>query len=107
MPSPVYHVVMHAPGPKWQEGTAFGDQPGIRGHVAHWMALLTEGALAHGGPFLDDSGGMMVARLDAEQAEAFAAQDPAVKEGVLTYSIRPWLDAMGSMRVRVTDEDAD
>lgn len=45
------------------------------------------GRLALGGPFLDDSGGMMV-------AVPVAAEDPAVKSGLLRYTVRPWLVAM-------------
>lgn len=99
MPAPIYHVILHAPGPRWQEGVAFGEQPGIRAHVAHYMALLTGGHLAHGGPFLDDSGGVMVTRLTREDAEAFAAEDPCVKDGTLVFQVRPWLDAMGAIKL--------
>ena len=39
---------------------------------------------------------MMVATKDVSQAEldAFAADDPAVRSGLLIYEVRPWLTAM-------------
>ena len=46
-----------------------------------------------GGPFLDDDGGgMMVAAagVGADDLAAFAAADPTVASGLLTFRIRPW-----------------
>jgi uncharacterized protein YciI len=69
------------------------------------MGLLARGGLAHGGPFLDDAGGIMVTRLSAPDAEAFASEDPCVRSGVLAFAVRPWLDAMGAMTLRVGKDD--
>lgn len=98
MPAPaVQWVVFHRPGPAWQPGVDFREQPGVREHVAHYRTLHGLGKLALGGPFLlPDAGGLMVATPDVTQAEleAFAAADPAVQSGLLTFEVRPWYVAM-------------
>lgn len=50
------------------------------------------GRLALGGPFLDDSGGMMVAVPAVTRQEL--EEDPAVKSGLLRFTLRPWLVGM-------------
>lgn len=96
-PPSIRYVVFHRPGPKWQYGVNFREQDGVREHVEHYLKFHQEGKLELGGPFLlHDVGGMMVATKDVSQAELelFAAQDPAVRSGLLLYEIRPWLTAM-------------
>lgn len=93
----VRYVVIHQPGPQWQYGLDFREQQGVGQHVQHYLKLHEQGKLELGGPFLlQDAGGMMVATRDVSQAEleAFAASDPAVQAGLLTYEVRPWLTAM-------------
>ena len=96
-PRPVRYVVFHTPGPKWQQGIDFREQDGVGEHAQHYLKLHKQGKLELGGPFLSkDAGGMMVATKDVSQAEldAFAADDPAVRSGLLVYEVRPWLTAM-------------
>lgn len=93
----VKHVVFHAPGPKWQHGVDFREQPGVMEHVQHYAQMLEQGKLFMGGPFTDaDSGGMMIATeaVSREELEAFAAEDPAVQKGLLTYQVKTWYVAM-------------
>jgi hypothetical protein len=42
------------------------------------------------------SGGMMIPEAGASESEirTFAAQDPAVKSGLLVFEIRPWMPAL-------------
>jgi uncharacterized protein YciI len=94
---PVRYVVFHKPGPKWQHGVDFREQDGVGEHVQHYLKLHKQGKLELGGPFLlQDAGGMIVATRDVSQDEldAFAADDPAVRSGLLIYEVRPWLTAM-------------
>jgi uncharacterized protein YciI len=92
----IQYVVFHKPGPKWQKGVDFRQQPGVEDHVAHYMKLYNDGRLAMGGPFLDNTGGMMIAALGETQdsLSKFAAEDPAVKSGLLTFEVKPWFVAM-------------
>ena len=91
------NVVFHAPGPKWKHGVDFREQPGVMEHVQHYAQLFEEGKLFKGGPFTDaDSGGMMIATEDVSREELteFAAKDPAVQKGLLTFEVKTWYVAM-------------
>lgn len=92
----IRYIIIHKPGPKWKLDTDIMDQPGIGDHVAHWGKLNRQGKLAMGGPFLDGSGGLMIpaAGMTKKEIEQFAQQDPAVKSGLLTFEVKPWLVAM-------------
>lgn len=93
----VRYVVIHAPGPRWERGRPTREQPGVQAHVAHYRALLEAGKLDLGGPFLDEvAGGMMVPVADLTETEIrdYAASDPAVLDGLLTFEVRPWLIGM-------------
>lgn len=90
-------VVFHRPGPKWQKGVDFREQPGVMEHVKYYREWYEQGKLEMGGPFLvPDSGGMMipVAGLSQEEVTRFAAADPAVGTGLLEFEVRPWYVAM-------------
>ncbi len=55
------------------------------------MALREGGSLILGGPFADDSGGMIIVRAaDPSTAAAMVSKDPAVVTGVLRADIHPW-----------------
>jgi len=92
----VRFVVIHTPGPSWKKGVDFREQDGVREHVEHYRKLKEEGRLAMGGPFLDDSGGMMLAAEGEtkESLEEFAARDPAVVSALLRFEVKPWYVAM-------------
>lgn len=96
-PRDVRFVVLHSPGPAWQAGRSVFEQPGIRDHIDHYRRLLDQGKLALGGPHLDArGGGMMIpaAGVAEEEIRQFAAQDPAVRSGLLLVEVRPWLIGM-------------
>ncbi len=94
---PVRFVVVHAPGPLWKKGISFREQPGVGDHVRFMAGLAERDQLVMGGPFLDDSGGMAVLRVaDAAEARRIAETDPAVRSGLLTFTVRPWLVPMGA-----------
>ena len=94
---PSHFVVVHMPGPRWKAGVALFEQDGLDLHVAHYRTLLAADKLLIGGPFLDErSGGFMIAAPGVDEVElrAFAADDPAVRSGLLTFELRPWLAGM-------------
>ncbi|HVJ52377.1 MAG TPA: YciI family protein [Aliidongia sp.] len=96
---PDHFVLIHAPGPAWKPGVPFREQHEVMEHVRYMRQFLDSGALVMGGPFLDDSGGMMIMRgpsLDA--ATALAEADPTVGSGLLTVTVRPWLPVMQGER---------
>ena len=61
--------------------------------------FLEKGTLVMGGPFLDDSGGMMVMNASPADAKAAAEGDPAVKAGLLKVVVRPWMVPMSSVEL--------
>lgn len=93
----IRYVVFHRPGPAWQPGRSMFEQPGVRGHVAHYRQWLDAGKLELGGPHPDAAGGGMmvpVAGIAEEDVRRFAAEDPAVLDGTLVAEVRPWLIGM-------------
>jgi uncharacterized protein YciI len=91
---PTQFVVVHSPGRAWKAGVPAFEQEGLQLHVAHYADLLKLGKLVMGGPFLDArSGGIMIAEpgVSEQELREFAAEDPAVKSGLLTFEVRPWL----------------
>jgi len=93
----VRYIILHKPGPAWQLGIDFREQPGVREHVEHYGAMQTRGLLEMGGPYLTpDSGGMMipVSGISEEEIRRIAEADPAVRRGLLEVEVRPWYVAM-------------
>lgn len=93
----IRYVVIHHPGPRWQAGVPLFEQQGLQAHVEHYRQLLAQGKLALGGPFLDAAaGGMMIPTAGQDEAEirAFAAADPAVISGLLSFELRQWMVGM-------------
>jgi len=63
-------------------------------HRAHWRQFIDAGTLLMIGPFSDREGAMGIFTTRAA-AEAFAAGDPFVRNGVVTsWQIREWLEAI-------------
>jgi uncharacterized protein YciI len=92
---PTYFVLSHTPGRIWDHGKAFRNQPGIDQHVAYWSGYADKGQIVLGGPFLDNSGGMMILDVPTpEAAHAMAEADPTVKSSLLAVTVRPWLAAL-------------
>ncbi len=90
-------VVVHHPGPKWAADVPLFQQDGLQAHIEHYRTMFADGRLALGGPFFGPGAvGMMIpeAGVTREEMEAFAAADPAVHAGLLTFEVREWLVGM-------------
>ena len=75
----------------------FREQPGVVDHIQYMIALSKEGVLAAGGPFLDDSGGMMISTIsDLSRATEIACKDPAVIAGLLQVEVKSWMIPISS-----------
>ncbi len=92
----IYQVLFHSPGEKWIDSLSFQKQPGVIEHVNYMATFLQSKKLVEGGPFLDNSGGMMVLSGTTEEAEKIANEDPAVKSGLLKVTVRPWMVVMST-----------
>jgi uncharacterized protein YciI len=84
-------VLFHSPGKQWVDSLSFNEQPGIDEHVNYYAGLLEKNKLHEGGPFLDNSGGMMILNVNKPDAEKIANDDPAVKKGLLKVEVKQWL----------------
>jgi len=69
-------------------------------HLAHVMSAVERGELQLGGPLVDpmDGANVLLFRCDsAAFAEAFAAADPYVKNGIVNqWHVRAWQTVVGS-----------
>lgn len=93
----IRHILIHSPGPNWKPGAPIFEQEGVQQHVEFFRALLKDGRIEMGGPFLDPTaGGMMIPTAGQTEAQivAFANADPAVASGLLQVEVRPWLVGM-------------
>ena len=68
-----------------------------RAHLLNMDAMAKSGKLAVAGPVLEgsDLAGIFVFTVGAEEADALAASDPAVKAGKMTVERHPWMVAEG------------
>lgn len=84
-------AVIYAPGPNWISGIPVTAQ-NLTTHQQYMKELHESGKLVSAGPFLDElSGGMAILQLaDSDETNEIIRNDPAVREGVLKASLRPW-----------------
>lgn len=72
-----------------------------RGHLAYMDELHKQGKLLMAGPFMEDGDwrGIVVYRVaSVADAQALAANDPAVKAGRLVLEARPWMTLKGILK---------
>ena len=85
------YVVLVKRGPRWVAGKSVEEQA-LGNHGRYLQEQMTKGALQLAGPFLDDSGGLILYNArDEAQVRAVAEHDPGVVDGILAVeSIRPF-----------------
>jgi len=85
------YIVLLKRGPRWVAGKSVEEQA-LGNHGRYLHEQMTKGALQLAGPFLDDSGGLILYNArDEPEARAIAEDDPGVVAGILAIdSIRPF-----------------
>ena len=85
------YIVLLKRGPSWVAGKPAGEQA-LGKHGRYLQEQMTKGALQLAGPFLDDSGGLVLYQArDEAEVRAIAEHDPGVEDGILAVeSIRPF-----------------
>ena len=87
---PISYIALYRPGPNWLAGKPLKDQP-LKAHLDYLLGLHERGKLTMGGPFADESGGLVVFSCEnSGEADAMLTEDPAVIEGVLVGDIKQW-----------------
>src|SRR5215475_14254862 len=80
------YVVLLKRGPKWVAGKPAGEQA-LGNHGRYLQEQMTKGALQFAGPFLDDSGGLILYNArDGAEVRAIAEHDPGVVDGSWRWS---------------------
>jgi hypothetical protein len=85
--------IFHSPGPKWQGGGIFQEQPEdiIKEHMYHSAKFQEQGKLLLDDPFTDiDSSGMMSAAdgITRQELEEFATSDRTVSAVLLNFEMK-------------------
>lgn len=84
-------VVELEPGPGWLEGKPVFEQP-LMEHARYHSEIFEQGQLYMGGPYLDDAGGLVILQTtDLESAQKLVDDDPAVRDGIFTARIHPYM----------------
>ena len=85
------YCIRYKPGPAWQSDRPTSQQAGIPEHGRYLDGLLDTGVLLLAGPLGEADGGLVIVRTaTAAHAEALAANDPAVKAGVMRACVARW-----------------
>jgi uncharacterized protein YciI len=82
--------------------------PLLADHLQYMIDIERQGKMLGSGPldFGRSSDGMTVLRVDSEaEAREIAQNDPFVKNGVRSYTIREWLVMEGSFSIKVNFSD--
>jgi hypothetical protein len=83
-------AVLYERGPNWLESQPMKEQP-LRDHLEYLLALHKEGKVIMGGPYADETGGLVVLVADGiDEAERIIASDPAIVAGVLKARVKAW-----------------
>lgn len=84
------YAVFFRPGPRWLEGKTIFEQP-LDSHVAYLKSLYEKGIVLLAGPLEGSGGGLTILQLaDEEEAQTLIEADPAISQGVLTYTLHRW-----------------
>src|SRR5258707_7151276 len=88
--NPTHYVVIVKPGPKWVRGKGVSEQP-LGAHGRYLKEQMDKGTLVFAGPFLDDTGGLVLLNVQTEaDARRIAEHDPGVVEQILVAEIHPF-----------------
>ena len=88
---PMFHVVLHRSGPRWDPSLPLEGQSDWPAHAAFMDGLVDAGFIVLGGPLADEF--RVVHAVEAESEEdvrATLARDPWSEAHLLVASVEPW-----------------
>jgi uncharacterized protein YciI len=84
-------ALCYRPGPAWLAGKSVFEQP-LKEHLSYMRSLLDASSIVLGGPYSDDTGGLVAIEAESQEAALeVAAADPAVRDGVMLADVHPWV----------------
>ena len=84
-------VAIYRRGPGWLPGKPLREQP-LKPHLDYLLGLHRQGKLTMGGPFGDETGGLVLLDVaNLEDASALIAADPAIIAGLLQAEVKAWM----------------
>jgi len=84
-------ALCYRPGPAWIPGKSVFEQP-LTAHRSYMQTLIDAGKVVLGGPYRDDTGGLVAVEAESREAAlAMLAADPAIEAGVMLADVHPWL----------------
>jgi len=84
------YAVIYEVGDGWLKGKPLEEQP-LAEHGDYLRYLYQQGILIEGGPYLDDSGGILLIRADnLDMAWEIVEADPAVINEIFLPEVHPW-----------------
>jgi uncharacterized protein len=98
-------LLVYRPGPAWIAGKPQSQQR-LKEHFNYILDRYAQGEVKLAGGFTDEAaGGAVVLVVDNEvRANEFARSDPAVKESVFAYELRPWRPVDWELQLRKRNE---
>lgn len=91
-------IAVYEHGPKWIEGQPQSAQP-LEAHLEYLICLHKSGQVVMGGPFEDDSGGLVLLTVDdLSEAKQLIARDPAIVAGILKVEVHAWNQVVSENR---------
>jgi uncharacterized protein YciI len=87
---PMFHVVLHRSGPKWDRSKPMEEQSGWDAHAAFMDDLVDSGFIVIGGPLDDDRVAHAIQAASEEDIHATLARDPWSETHLTIASIEPW-----------------
>jgi uncharacterized protein len=98
-------LLVYRPGPAWIAGKPQSQQR-LKEHFNYILDIYAQREVKLAGGFTDEAaGGAVVLVVDNEaRANELARNDPAVKEGVFLYELRPWHPVDWELQLRRRNE---
>jgi uncharacterized protein YciI len=88
---PMFHVVLHRSGPRWDPSRPLEGQSGWPAHAAFMDALVDAGFIVLGGPLADEHRVVHAVEAESEEAvRATLARDPWSETHLQIDTIDPW-----------------
>jgi uncharacterized protein YciI len=85
-----FFALCYQRGPGWVPGKPVFEQP-LHAHRLYMRQLFEAGTLRLGGPFLDDTGGLVIVQAaDEGAARELLDRDPAISAGVMRATLHSW-----------------